>query len=91
MKPEDTGVLMLTKEEFCKKVKIDPSNHIFKDEGENPRFYMYSAVKNRVVDEPEKYFYNNGIVLREFKHMFEYEETWIRKFDMTVKNPRWSL
>jgi hypothetical protein len=90
MKLEDTGAIMLTPMEFCRKTGIRPTNWIFNDMPENSKFFMYESIHNTVVNEPEKYFFNNGKIIREFKYMKEYDETWMRVFDMTVDKPCWS-
>lgn len=92
MKLEETGAIMLTPMEFCRKTGIKPGNWIFKDvDLKKAKFYMYAPVFNRVVREPERYCFSNGNIIREFKHMKEYGETWMRTFDMTVETPCWSL
>lgn len=82
---------MLTPLEFSKKTRIPMDNFIFDNLPDNSKFYMYKAVKNRLVDAPERYCFNNGTVIYEFKHMDKYGETWVRVFNMTVSNPEWSL
>ena len=91
MKFEDTGAIMLTPKEFLKKTGIDPGNYIFETMGPNIRFYMYEAVRNRVADEPERYCYDQGEKIYEFKHMKKYGETWFRVYDRTASKPSWSL
>ena len=88
---EETGAIMLTKMEFCRKTGIQADNWIFDDMGEHSKFYMYEKVRNRVVNEPDRFFFNNGKVIREFKHMMKYGETWMRVYDMTVEKPSWSI
>ena len=91
---EETGAIIITKEEFCEKSSISKDNWMFNEEiGEKPRFYMYPY---RNVDNPERYFFDNDIdSIREFKYMKRYGEIWMRKFSY-IKTPEgkkgeWSL
>ncbi len=91
MKTEDTGAIRITMDEFCKGIGIPKDNWIFENMPTVPLFYKYGSVRNREVTEPERYFFNNGKVIREFKYMKDYGETWIRIFDMTDEQPHWSI
>lgn len=88
---ERSGAIVITLREFCKKTGIGPHSWIFQNLSEKSRFFMYKRVHNRVVDEPDKYFYNDGKVIREFKYMQEYDEVWMRVYDMTKERPEWGL
>lgn len=95
----ETGAIMLTKSEFCSKTRIKPNDPIFNDSCKNPlfpRFFMYEAVHNSAVNEPEKYFFNNGKRIFEFKHHVcrlrhnNIHGLAFRVFDMTVDTPMWT-
>ena len=93
MKLEDTGAIMLSPYQFMKKVGLKPDCWLIEEllNSHYSRCWMYEAAFSREVREPERYFFSNGEVIREFKHMKEYGETWIRVFDMTAETPSWSI
>ena len=87
MNVDNTETIKLTQMQFCNEVGIQPDNYIFKDMPDNSKYYyMHKGVK-----EPARYFFSNGKIIREFKHMKEYEETWMRTLDITQEKPKWSL
>ena len=87
----DVGAIDITFSEFCAKTGILPDCWIFENMGEHSQFYMfpkesYTDPKERI----DRFFFNNGKIVREFKYMKEYRETWMRVFDMTTERPCWT-
>ena len=90
---KETDAILITKEDFCKGVKISKDNWIFNKVGKNSRFWMYPYHDS---ENPDRYYFDNDLnSIMEFKYMKKYDETWIRKFEYIKTNEgkkgQWSL